>query len=619
MSVIHAPEERRLDVRLLLVPGALLLVLGAYLTKLWFLQVVIAPDLQERAANTGETTVSRLAPRGKIVDRNGKIVAGVRPNVVVMAAPKVALAHPEAIKKVADILGISTDVLEKGVKDVRYAGDVPAPVYVGADVAAASIIAESSDELPGFSVETHAMRYYAGGEELSHILGYVRTPRDVDVKRLKEAGIVPAEFVGIQGLERKYEAELMGQPGLVKAAVDVRGRKTRDLHSVDPVPGSTLVLSIDDKLQAYALSLIKGRRGSIVMLDPKNGEVLCMVSSPSYDSSTFLNGISKDDYASLVNDPTKPLFFRAASAAYAPGSTFKIVTTIAAWLSGKFSTTATAYCDGYLKIGKSRFKCLGHHGAVSFDQAFTKSCNVYFGDLATKIGPDVIRDVCERIGFGHTTGLDLPTESAGVVPTEAWWAKHRKRPFSMGDTVNFSVGQGELAVTPLQMANLVALVANEGVSYKPHFLKAVVGPEEGAKPQYKKPQILGQIDAPHEKWEILKRAMLHVIQQGTARHAQIAGLEWGGKTGSAENRKDHETHSWFVGIAPLEKSKVVICVMVENAGHGGEIAAPIAANVVKYWLQGKSSPAPQIEVQSSLSPEDNDSTSASPVWLPDSP
>lgn len=619
MSVIHAPEERPLDVRLLIVPAFLVLVLGAYLTRLWFLQVVLAEDLREQADNSGNRKVTKLAPRGKIVDRSGRVLAGVRPNVVIMARPKTALAHPEAVKEVARILAISPETLEKGIKDVVYAGDVPAPVFVGADVQAASIIAESSEELAGFSVETQAMRYYAAGNEMSHILGYVRTPRDVDVKRLKASGIEPAEYVGIQGLERKYERELMGKSGAVKVAVDVRGRKTRELGTDEPVPGSTLVLSIDEKLQAYALSLIGGRRGSIVMLDPKNGEVLCMVSSPSFDSSTFLKGISKDDYASLMNDPAKPLFFRAASAAYAPGSTFKIVTTIAAWLSGKFSTASTAFCDGALKIGRSRFKCLGHHGAVSFDRAFTKSCNVYFGDLATRIGPDAIRDACERLGFGHQTGLDLPTESAGVVPTIQWWAKHRERKFSLGDTVNFGVGQGELAVTPLQMASLVALVANEGVSYRPHLLRAVIGPQEGAKPQYREPRILGQIDASPEKWAVLKNAMLHVVQDGTAKHAQISGIQWGGKTGSAENRKDHETHSWFVGIAPITGAKVVICVMVENAGHGGDIAAPIAANVVKYWLQGKASPTPQLEVQSSLSPDDSDETSETPAWSPDSP
>ena len=188
------------------------------------------------------------------------------------------------------------------------------------------------------------------------------------------------------------------------------------------------------------------------------------------------------------------------------------------------------------------------------------------------------------VGLGSTTGLDLPTESTGVVPTEQWWAKHRERRFSIGDTVNFSVGQGELAVTPLQMACIAALVGNEGISYRPHLLKASIAPGENSKPVPKEIKVLGKVDTSPSNWNLLKHAMFQVIEEGTAKSAKISGLIWGGKTGSAENRKDHQTHSWFVGIAPLDKPQLAICVMVENAGHGGDVAAPIGAKIVKHWL-----------------------------------
>ncbi len=618
MSVIHVPEERPLQPRILLVPGLLIAVMLAYVSRLWYLQVVEYDDLKERASVTNNDSVERLAPRGKIVDRTGQLIAGVKPTVVILARPVVALKHPDVVARVARMLGSTASALTKAIYAVRGKGNLAVPVYVGADVVVATKIAEIADELPGFSVDTQAMRYYAQPLLTSHITGYVGTPRDVDKKRLESQGIDPAGYVGIQGIEREYERSLMGIPGHEKFAIDARQRKLRSLSigTEEPVAGSTLILSLDLKLQAVAQNLLSGRRGSVVALDPTTGEVLVLASSPTYDASDFLQGISRDEYSALQNDPSRPFFFRATSAAYPPGSTFKVLTTIASWITNEFSTTATFNCPGYLQVGNHKTKCLGVHGDVSYDRAFSKSCNTYFGHLAELIGREGLLKACEATGIGKATGIDLPSESAGRVPTPEWWAQNRDRPWSIGDTVNFGIGQGELAVTPLQMACLVALVANRGTSYKPHLLRATVGPEEGAQPVFAKPEPLGHVDATAFEWDSLTSAMRHVIESGTARTAQIPGLSWGGKTGSAENRKDHETHSWFVGMAPIDNPKIVICVMVENAGHGGEVAAPIAAQVVRAWLQSKNPGTPQVEVHSTSNLDTASSTQDSPAESP---
>lgn len=609
MSVIHAPEDRPVELRTLIAPGILGLVLAGYFGRLWFLQVASSDDLRELADRSGEVRVSKLAPRGKIVDRNGLVIGGVRPTAVVTAVPRVALKDAKVIQKVAALLGIEPALLKKAIKDVTYAGDVAVPVYVGADLAAATSIAEMADDLPGFGVETQSMRFYASPFETGHIMGYVRTPGEKDVERLKAMGVQPAAYVGITGFEKQYETLLMGTPGSERVAVDARRQRLRSMGTDEPVPGSTAVLSLDLKLQTLANELLKGRRGSVVALDPRNGEVLCLASSPTYDSSKFLKGISQDDYDALQNDPSKPLFFRATGAVYPPGSTFKIVTTAAAWLTDKFSLSSTTFCPGYVQVGNRKIACLSRHGSVAYDVAFTKSCNTYFGHLATVVGRDALLKACDAFGLGKKTGLDIPGERKGTVPTEEWWAKHRERRWSLGDTVNFGIGQGELAVTPLQMANVVAMVANRGRTYAPHLLKATVGPGEGAVSQPYEPQLSGTLEARPDQWDALTRAMFHVVQSGTARNASITGLDWGGKTGSAENRKDHETHSWFVGMAPIEAPEIVLCIMVENAGHGSEVAAPIAKQIVQYWLIDRKKKPQSANLGATLSTQETDAES----------
>ena len=612
MSVIHAPEDRPLEARMLLVPAVLILMMASYLAKLWYLQVPESEDLRERADISGQINVNRLAPRGKIVDRMGRVLAGVKPTIVLTAKPKIALHDSTILARVAALLEIEPKALTKAIKEVAYAGEIPVPVYVDLSIGVATKIAEMQDELPGFGVETQAMRYYAKPVETGHLMGYVRTPRKTDNERLEAEGIKPAQYVGISGLERYYERLLMGTPGTEKVAVDARRRPLRSLGGDEAVPGSTTVLTLDSQFQTMAYNLLKGYRGSVVAMDPRNGDVLCMVSSPSFDSSLFLKGISKDDYSQLLNDPSKPMFFRAAGASYAPGSTFKILTTIAAWVTGKFSLTATTFCPGYLKVGNRQLKCLGRHGSIAYDQAFTKSCNTYFSSLAIRVGREGMLEACRMTGIGSATGLDLPGESKGIVPTPEWWKKHRDRRWSQGDSANFGIGQGELSTTPLQMASLVSIVANRGTSFKPHLLKSSLGPENGAKPDLFKPEVLGSVETSPANWELLTQSMFHVIETGTAKGAQIAGLDWGGKTGSAENNRNHETHSWFVGMAPIQAPKIVICVMVENAGHGGEIAAPIASKLVRHWLMERGK-KPRVDVQSTL----NNAESSSNLGIDD--
>lgn len=586
MSVIHTERERSLDARLLIIPGVLFIAFIAFFFRLWYLEVVDAGALAERAANLRATSISVVAPRGIVLDRKNRMIAGVRPEIVIFAVPGVIQKHPEVLKKLSHMVGTPLAKLQEKVAKGNWRPYLAVPVVRNAPIAVATRIAEAGDRLPGLSVQSQPMRYYADTTSMAHVMGYVWTPDDKDVRRLERSGRKPAEYVGKLGIEYQYELQLMGKEGTEQLEVDNRRKPLRSIASDNAVPGSRLILSIDLELQRYAQSLLAGRRGAIVALDPSNGEVLCLVSSPTYDSSLFQGGISAADFKALLDDPEKPQINRAISAAYAPGSTFKIVTTIAAVEAGVFNPNMTVFCPGYLQVGNKKIKCLGHHGAITYQRALAKSCNTYFMTLALKAGPDAIRRACQEVGLGNRTGIDLRSESRGVVPTREWILKHKRPPdWYPGNTAIFGIGQGEISVTPLQMASLVSIVANEGFSFQPHLLRAQVLPGPDAKVVPFDPIELGRVDVPSSTWGMIKAAMRQVIDDGTAGKARIPGLIWGGKTGSAENHmKQLDTHSWFVGIAPLDRPKIVIAVLVENAGHGGDVAAPIAKDVVQRYL-----------------------------------
>jgi penicillin-binding protein 2 len=584
MSVIHAPAKRELNLREAMPLVLVLAALFVLFTRLWYLQVVRGDDLSEKARALRTNNVIKLAPRGLIFDRNGTMVAGIQPEIVVTAQPAAVKKNPWVLAKVSNMIGVPVEKLQDKVQQHEWRPHLPAPLHVGVPIEVAARIVESADSLPGIGVETQPMRFYPDTISLCHMLGYVWTPNDRDVRRLGEAGIEPAEYVGKDGLERIYEKDLMGEVGSETLEFDAKRRPLRVVGRAAPVPGAKLVLGIDLKLQQLGQQLLGEKRGAIVALEPKTGNVICMVSSPGFDAALFQKGISTQNWQMLLNDPGKPLINRAIGSRYSPGSTFKILVTLAAMEKGIFSPSATTVCRGYYQIGARKSRCLGVHGAISFQSAFARSCNTYFSDLAVRIGPEKLKEVARKAGLGERTGIDLPSEDTGLIPSAEWHEKHEGRKWSGGDTVNMGIGQGATAATPLQMACLVALVANEGIAYRPHVVRSTAPPGSNDTPKPVLQEELAKLDLPLHYWKELKQAMVGVIQAGTARVAQIPGIIWGGKTGSAEHRKAEQTHSWFVATAPMENPQISICVIVEAAGHGSTVAAPIARDIVRAYL-----------------------------------
>lgn len=614
MAVVHEERPNRLDFRLLLFPLILLIALAIFILRLWVLQFVMKDELDERALRLRTTTVSRLAPRGLIVDRQGVPLAGVKETILITCTPKAAKEDPKLLSRLSAILAVPEEKLRKNLDEGYSRPQVPTAVHEGATIEQAIQIVER-DDLPGVEVSSQPMRTYRNTKTYAHVMGYVRAPDDRDIKRIKEKGAEAAAYVGKQGLERTHEVDLMGRPGIEEVERDLSNKAVLTKPVRPAVPGKKLILGLDHELQEFAWNLMQGREGSIVAMDPNNGEILCMVSYPSFDASLFQGGLTSAQYKQLQEDPTTPLVNRAVATAVAPGSTFKIVTALARMENGDFRTDRYHFCSGGMKVGNRFIRCTGNHGSVSFNRAMAKSCNAYFMAEALALGPEKLASTAEKLGIGKHTGIDLTGETKGVNPSPEWLAGVRERNpnyrWYAGQTAYFGIGQGEVSATPLQMCRVVATVANRGKVVKPKFVRSVEEPDGSVHRVF--PEITGTLSVPVAEWQTLIGSLESVIVSGTATGAQIPGLSWGGKTGSAERKGQAKTDAWFVGFAPLDNPKIAICVRIKGAGHGGAEAAPVAKEIVaKYLKLGAYKPAPPAASNEAASTSDRSASTVRP-------
>ena len=629
MSVIYTPRKPDIDARMLIFPGVILTALLILFMRLWYFQVVKAPELVERAEASRSIQVTQPAPRGLIYDRHHQLIAGVKPEFVITAVPGQVKKHPEVIDRVAAILGLKPARLWTKVKEAQSHPDLFAPIYVGAAIESGIKIAETRDDLPGIGVELQPMRYYPDSKSFTHVLGYVWAPSKDDVERFKKLKKKPADYVGRAGIERAFEEMLMGQAGTDEREVDAKRRSVRSLGGSAAIPGNQLILSLDAELQKRATAYMAENHyvGAVVALDPTTGEILCLVSSPTFDQNLFTGGISDTDWKQLTGDEEKPMLDRAIHSSYGPGSTFKILTSLAAYRKGLFDTDRKFFCAGGVKVGGNFVKCLSFHGAIGYYEAMAKSCNSYFCQLGREVGPQALHDAAEEAGLGQQLGIEIGGESKGLVPspTREFKKKHGSEgSWYAGDTLNFAIGQGFVRATPLQLANLAAMVANDGVQYKPRLLHAIRSSDGKGTEELVKPEVLHKVQASTEFWADLKKALVGVVDHGTAQKGKIPNVTFAGKTGSVEYGKDKKgkTHAVFVGFAPVEAPKIAICVLIEGVGHGGDFAAKPASDIVAAYLsegKAKSLPAGAPSAGTSSGLEKASASPSATVALPPSP
>ncbi|NMF89691.1 penicillin-binding protein 2 [Aromatoleum petrolei] len=613
MMEFRTPDEElgRFRRRVLIAGIFIAVCFGLLVARFWFLQVVRYDYYHTRAEDNRIALLPIVPGRGSITDRNGVPIARNYAAYTLEITPSRVRDLEATIDGLAEIVEIDARDrrrFRKLLEESKNFESVPIRTRL-TEEEVARVIARRY-QFPGVEVQARLFRDYPQGELASHVIGYIGRINQRDRERIEESGddanYRGSEYIGKSGLEQSYEAELHGITGAEQVEVNAGGRAVRQLARTPGVAGNDLELTLDIEMQKVAEAAFGKRRGALVAIEPTTGGVLALVSKPGYDPNLFVDGISTEDWKSLNESPDHPLVNRAIFSAYPPGSTFKPFMAMAGLSAGKRTITQTIPDPGYFMFGGHRFMDdkIGGHGMVDLPKSIVVSCNTYYYQLANDLGIDGIANFMRPFGFGSRTGIDVPGEAEGVLPTPEWKRKRfRKKEHQKwfgGETISVGIGQGYNAYTPLQMANAVAALVNDGKLFRPHVVRHVVSPVTGER-RVVEPEPIRTIPFKPEHAAAVRQAMVDVNKVGTGARA-FAGAPYsaGGKTGTAqvfslrgqryvEGRVSERLrdHSWFIAYAPADKPTIALAVLVENGGFGAQSAAPIARQVIDYHLLGK--------------------------------
>ena len=560
--------------------GVVLLLFGVLGVRLWQVQIVQG-DYFARLAQENRLRVTPLsAARGVIVDRAGRPLVVNRPAFTVAALPLEFSRPAQEIPVLARLLGTSRNDVASRIAAGR---DTPfAPVRLRRDASETMVasVEESQLDLPGVFVEVEPVRYYPYHDLAAHLVGYLGEVSDADVRANKAAaGYGPGALIGKDGLEREYDRDLRGRDGEIRAEVDALGRPSRILRTIPAVPGDTLVLGLDLPAQQAAEEALGDRAGVVVALDPATGAIRALASHPTFDPNAFATAIPLAAWKALLRDTRQPLLDRVVGAGYPTGSVFKIVTASAALDLGIVNRNSGFHDPGYLDYGGRRYHDNNHEsfGAINFLTAIAVSSNVVFWTISQPVGAVRLAEYAHRYGLGARTGVDLPNETAGVIPSPAWKRGALGQPWYGGDTLNMAVGQGYVLVSPIQAARMVAAVANGGTVVTPHAVTEI-RTADGRFVRTVAPPAAGEVRLRPETLATIREGLAAVVSFGTAASIQIPGLAVSGKTGTAESPRG-KPYAWFGGYAPAKAPTLVVVAMVENAGYGAQYAGPIVRRV----------------------------------------
>ncbi|MBA7633972.1 Peptidoglycan D,D-transpeptidase MrdA [subsurface metagenome] len=565
------------------------------IAHLFSLQVIRGGEFKTRAREVARRVLPIPAQRGEIFDRHYDIPLVVNQDsfaVDLIPAEVPGAERPELFEKLSRVLRLPVAEIEKRIPPSYYHLYQPVEVKSGVEFETITYLAEHLEDFKGVTWHNKPMRNYLETGSLVHVIGYIGDITREEIQVLYNRGYSFGAVLGKSGIEKQYDELLRGKDGKRFRVVDVREKHlTQHLEEeIPPEPGKNLVLTIDRNLQRLCEKALGQRVGSVVVLRPANGEILALVSYPSYDPNIFFTDKASEIFNQLSLDPSFPFINRAVQAAYPPASTFKVVMSTALVEEEVFPITRTVECTGKIEYGDRQFYCWQPktgHGRMDLFSGLAQSCDVYFYTLGDALGVERIAYYAREFGLGHVTGIDLPGERSGFVPTPEWKEKVRHIKWLGGDTLNLSIGQGYLTVSPLQMANMVAMVVNEGKVYRPHVLKEVRDPVTGEIIRSNEAELIHTSHIRKETFKVVQEAMRGVITEGTAKVViTTAAVEIAGKTGTAEVGLEEQWHSWFVAYAPYRTDhpdeRVVVVVMVE-AENEWEWWAPKASDVI---LQG---------------------------------
>lgn len=584
----------------------MLLATLALVSRLIYLQVV-GHDLYTTLSRDNQVKISPLAPsRGMIFDRNGEVLADNVATYSLEIIPEQVQDLPATLNGLKALLGLSDEEIARfqQQKSQRKSFEsVPLRLQITEEEIAR--FAVKMPWFPGVELRKRLLRHYPYGHLTAHVVGYVARISETELQSLDPAQYRGTFHVGKSGVEKSYEAVLHGKTGYEEYETNVQGRAIRELGTREPLSGADLYLSLDIRLQKIAWDALNDYSGAVVAIEPATGKVLTLASKPSFDPNPFIQGIAKADYDTLQNDPERPLYDRAFRGVYPPGSTVKPFVALAGMELIKLSPSQRTHCPGYYRLPGAEHQYRdwrkGGHGAVDLRFAITQSCDVYFYDLAHRIGIDRLQEYMEKFGFGKRTGIDLDGEKAGLFPSQSWKQKKRKAPWFPGETLIAGIGQGYVQVTPLQLARAVAMLANHGNNVEPRVVDLIKVPYEVENPYPRGGgEPLGPIDP--KRWRTVVDAMIDVVHgaRGTAKGI-APGLAYrvAGKTGTAQVftvgqgqdykrmniTKSMRDHAWFIAFAPADAPRIAVAVLAEHGGHGGSVAAPIARAIMDEYLK----------------------------------
>lgn len=586
--------------RLTLLNVLVVLVFFLLIHRLWTLQV-LQGNRYAALSEHNRVRVERIpGVRGMVFDRKGRLLVDSRPSFDVQFLPQDAGQSENTLRQLARLMKRDAAVFERAKGGAK---DPSRTIILERDVGWESVVAIETHQtdLPGVSVKVRARRSYLTDSIMAHVLGYLGEINSEQLKVLRKRGYTQGDEVGQFGLEKKWERYLAGENGGQQVEVDAMGRRIRVLNRLRAKPGHNVVLTIDRDLQETAFELLDGREGAVVVLGVNSGAVLALVSTPSFDPNSFARGMTSREWNRIMSNAGRPLHNRVVQGQYPPGSTFKIVVALAALEEGVIEPDQRLFCNGSMLVGNRLFRDwkTGGHGHVDLHKALVESCDVYFYQLGQRLGVNKIAKHARRFGFGDKTGIELDHEKPGLIPDADWKKKKFRQPWFPGETPSVAIGQGFVAVTPLQMANLMVMLGNGGTLYKPWFVRRVVSSDGKLVREYG-PEKIASIPLKEEHLEPIRRALFDAVQseRGTGKNGRSELVSIVGKTGTAQVAEMRgkiiksedlpyavRDHAWFVAYAPAQKPEIAVAALVEHGGHGGSAAAPLVRQIIeKYFL-----------------------------------
>ncbi len=595
---LHDSELGELQRRLVVLRVGLLLVVALLALRLWHLQIREGPYYRDLSENNRTRSVILEPARGLIYDRNGILLANNVPSFSLYVSLEDVKDREALVDTLTELIGLDPALVRKKLA-VRGAKQLPRKIKDRLTLREATLIESHRLDLPGVMIQVESQRNYPSGVTASHVLGYVGEVSAEQLEKPEFAELHQGSIVGQYGVEKFFDHIVRGQAGQKSVEVDALGHEKRTVMVDQPHAGDDLYLTIDARLQKVAEDLLGQESGAIVALDPTKGDILAMASRPAFDPNILSRELTGKQWVEIVQDEGRPLNNRASQGQYPPGSTFKVLMAAAALESNTVTPSSTVFCSGGYQFGKRVYhdwKASGH-GYVDLRKALIHSCDVYFYTIGQRMGIDTMASYAHQFGLGEETGVELPSERVGIVPSTAWKLKVKREPWLPGETISAAIGQGYVTVTPLQMASLIGTVANDGVTYRPRLVQGIMDRATGQRQEL--PAVpKSKLDLRPDTLKLIREALAGVVTEGTATRAKSSLVTIAGKTGTAQTAalrtgpekdipKKLRDHAWFVAFAPVENPTIAVAVLAEHMGHGGSAAAPLAKEVIETYMKLK--------------------------------